>query len=473
MFPAAPLPFGLRALLLATLLAAPPLAGVAMAQPTGTAAAQPATAQPARRPAATPASAQAPRAGSPAAPAGNQANTIVAVVNGDVISRADVAARARLLALNAGMAVAPDQLSRLGPQVTRLLVDEKLRNQEVRRRRIPVTDDDVGEAVADIEKRNGLPAGGLVTQLRRAGIQPRALFDQLRSQIGWARLIRSTLGDTAEPTDADVREFLRTAKGRTGEPEYQVSEIFIPVENPAQEAEVRHFVDEVSRQLRSGTPFQVAATQFGQSQTALQGGDLGWIHKDQLDPEVAVLAERMPPGAISNPVRVAGGFQIIAMRARRETGRDLATLLNIRQVFLPFSSPLNRDQPPTDQQRAQVERATRLVDTARSCEAMDAAQHAASPERNADPGQIRLETVSPPQLRTLLAGLAPGRPSQPLLSNDGVMIFMVCSREQRNLAETTPDQAKQQMLRDRVETQSRALLRDLRRRANIENRDPA
>jgi peptidyl-prolyl cis-trans isomerase SurA len=443
-----------------------------MAQPTGTGAAPPAAAapQPARRPATTPASAQA--AGQ-AAPSASQANIIVAVVNGDVISRADVAARARLLALNAGLQVASDQLSRLGPQVTRLLVDEKLRNQEVRRRRIPVTDDDVGDAVADIEKRNSLPAGGLVAQLRRAGIQPRALFDQLRSQIGWARLIRSTLGQAVEPSDADVEEFLRVAKGRTGEPEYLVSEIFIPVENPAQEAEVRRFVEEVSRQLRSGTPFQVAATQFSQAQTSLQGGDLGWIHKEQLDPEVAVLAERMPPGAISNPVRVAGGFQIITMRSRRETGRDLATLLNIRQVFLPFSSPLNRDLPPTDQQRAQVERATRLSDSARSCEAMDAAQRAANPERNADPGAIRLETVSPPQLRTLLAGLPLGRPSQPLLSNDGVMMFMVCSKEQRNLAETTPDQAKQQMLRDRVETQSRALQRDLRRRANIENRDPA
>ncbi len=463
MCPAAPLLSGPRALLLATLLALVPLAGTASAQPGAD------TAQPARRPAATPAAAQGPGQAAPAA----QANTIVAVVNGDVISRADVSARSRLLALNAGLQVPTEQLARLGPQVTRLLVDEKLRNQEVRRRRIPVSDDDVGEAVADIEKRNNLPAGGLVAQLRRAGIQPRALYDQLRSQMGWARLIRVTMGESAEPTDADVQEFLRVARGRTGEPEFQISEIFIPVENPALEEEVRRFVDEISRQLRAGTPFQVVATQFSQAQTALQGGDLGWVHKDQLDPEVAMLTDRMPPGAISNPVRVAGGFQIITMRSRRESGRDLATLLNIRQLFLPFSSRLNRDQPPTDQQRAQVERATRLVDTARSCEAMDAAQRAASPERNADPGPIRLETVTPPQLRTLLAGLAPGRPSQPLLSNDGVMMFMVCSREQRNLAETTPDQAKQQMLRDRIESQSRTLQRDLRRRANIENRDPA
>jgi peptidyl-prolyl cis-trans isomerase SurA len=70
----------------------------------------------------------------------------------------------------------------------------------------------------------------------------------------------------------------------------------------------------------------------------------------------------------------------------------------------------------------------------------------------------------------MLAGLAPGKPSQPILMPDGVLVMMVCSREQKNLAELTPDQAKQQMLRDRIELLSRQLQRDLRRRAVIEMR---
>ena len=53
---------------------------------------------------------------------------------------------------------------------------------------------------------------------------------------------------------------VRAAQSRIGQPEYLASEIFIPVENPTQEAEARRFVDEVSRQLRGGMPFQVAAS---------------------------------------------------------------------------------------------------------------------------------------------------------------------------------------------------------------------
>jgi peptidyl-prolyl cis-trans isomerase SurA len=47
---------------------------------------------------------------------------------------------------------------------------------------------------------------------------------------------------------------------------------------------------------------------------------------------------------------------------------------------------------------------------------------------------------------------------------------MVCSRETRNLAEANPQQARDILLRDRIELLSRQLQRDLRRRAQIEIR---
>jgi peptidyl-prolyl cis-trans isomerase SurA len=399
-----------------------------------------------------------------------QGNRIVAVVNGDVVSQADVIGRARLFALNAGIAVAPETLERLTPQVVRLLVDERLRLQEVQRRRIPVTDAEVADAVAELEKRNNLQPGGLRAQLAQIGVQPRVLYDQIRTQIGWGRLLRQQLGPSAIPTDEEVEEAMRAAKARAGQPEYQVSEIFIPVDDPSTEGETRRFVEEVIRQLRAGTPFPVAATQFSQAQTALQGGDLGWVRRDDLDPEVASVVERMPPGAISNSIRVPGGYQIVALRSKRESGRDMATMISLRQAFFPFTSTLDQNNP-TPQQRDQVERAQRLAQEARNCNAVEqAAARIGGGERPSDPGPIRLETVTPPPLRSLIAGLQPGKASQPILTPEGVIVMMVCSREQRNLAELTPDQLKNQLLRDKVENLSRQLQRDLRRRATIEMR---
>ncbi|WP_249680497.1 peptidylprolyl isomerase [Roseococcus pinisoli] len=418
---------------------------------------QVAQAQAQRRPAAA--------APSPAQPGSNR---ILAVVNGDVVTQAEISSRARLFALNTGVALSPEVIDRLRPQVLRLVIDEKLRNQEVTRRRIPVSDNDIAETIADIERRNGLPAGALRAQLRGANIQPRVLFDQIRAQIGWGRMLRQMLGPLAEISDQDIQGAIANHRARQGQTEFLIGEIFIPVDDPSTEAEVNRFTEEVVGQLRRGSPFQVVATQFSQAQTAVQGGDLGWVTTAQLDPEVAAIADRMPVGAISNAIRVAGGFQIVTLRGKRENGRiQNATMLSVRQLFLPFASRLD-PQAPTEQHRAILERAQRLSQTLRGCEQMDAQPR--SGDRPADPGPIRLETLSPPPLRQMLASLPIGRPSQPVISPDGILLLMVCSREQAQQEEFTADAARQQILRDRVEVLARQLQRELRRRAVIETR---
>lgn len=414
-----------------------------------------------------PAAAQPGAAAPPRAEA--QGNRILSVVNGDPITQAEVASRARLFALNAGVPVSPETLARLQPQVLRLLVDEKLRLQEVQSRRVPVSDADIAEAVGDIERRNGLPRGALAQQLRAAGVQPRVLYDQMRAQIGWGRLLRALLGPQGEIGEGDVADAIAAHRARQGQPEFLVGEIFIPVDDPRNEAEVRRFVDEVVGQLRRGSPFAIVATQFSQAQSALQGGDLGWQTANQMEPDVLAVVERMPPGAISNAIRVAGGFQIVTLRAKRNAGTPerASTTLSVRQVFLPFTQRLD-PQAPTEQQRQVLERAQRLAATLRGCEQMDAQPRTS--DRPADPGPLRLEALNPPALRQMLASLPIGRPSQPVISPDGILLLMVCSREQSREAEFTPDMARAQILRERVEVISRQLQRELRRRAIIEAR---
>jgi len=392
-------------------------------------------------------------------------NSIVAVVNGDVVTRSEIDSRRRLLALSAG--VSGDAGAQGGDQILRLLIDERLRIQELSRRRIPVTDQDIASSITNIESRNGLPPGGVVQNLRRAGIEPRVLYDQIRAQIGWARLLRGMLGEQATVSDAEVNEYLNAQRARLGEPEFLISEIFIPVENPGQEAQVRRFVTDVIQRLRQGVPFAMVAAQFSQSQTAIQGGAMDWMTADRFDTAVASILRQMPEGAISNPIRVPGGFEIVLLRDKRISGRDMATMLTMRQVFLPFEGQVN-PQAPTAQQLAQLQRAQTLSDQARGCEAMDAA--ARGSPRPADPGPVRLDNVTPPELRDLLSSLPIGRATQPIISMDGALIFMVCSKETRNMAEANPQQARDILLRDRIELLSRQLQRDLRRRAQIEMR---
>ncbi len=393
---------------------------------------------------------------------------IVAIVNGDVISNGDVSSRGRLFALSTGMGISPEIVDRLRPQITRQLIDERLRLQEVQRRHVIVSDQQIADAIHDIESRNGMPPGALEAKLKADGAGLRTLVDQIRVQLGWTRVLREQLAENAIIRPAEIADQQKLLEQQVGRPEYRVAEIFVPVENPANTADAQKFAEIVISELRAGAPFAVAAAQFSQSQTALQGGDLGWVQPNQLDAEVARVVQEMPEGAISNPLSVPGGYSIVSLRAKRLIGRDIGTMVSLRQVFLPFSAPLN-PQAPTEQQRQMLEKAKGLSASIHSCDAMEAANKA-NPARPADPGALRLESVSPPGFRQLLASLPPDRASQPLVAQDGIAVVIVCSREQKNTAELNRDEIGNRLLAGRVENVSRQLQRDLRRRALIDVR---
>jgi peptidyl-prolyl cis-trans isomerase SurA len=398
------------------------------------------------------------------------AQGIVAVVNGDVISASDVDNRRRLFALSTGMPLTKEVLDRLTPQVIKSLVDERLRLQEVQHRKIVVSDKEIAAAISDIEGRNNMTPGALRHRLEAQGVEMRTLIDQIRVQLGWTRVVREELGEKAQITDAEIAEQQALFTARRGETEYRLSEIFIPVDDPAHEADATRFAEAVIAELHSGAPFPVVAAEFSQSQTALSGGDLGWIETDQVDPAIGRIINEMPVGAVSNPVKVAGGFSIVSLRAKRQIGNDPAMMLSIRQVFLPFSAPLN-PQAPTDQQRQMVEKAKSIAASTHDCKAMEEANQAGGSGRPSDPGDVRLEAVNPPQLRQMLATLPLNKPTQtPLIAKDGVTVMMVCSREEKNAGVPGREEIANRLLAERAELTSRQLLRDLRRRATIDQR---
>ncbi len=212
------------------------------------------------------------RQGAPVASQPAPGVRIVAVVNGDVISNVDVNDRARLFALSTGQKLAPDVLDRLRPQIRRQLVDERLRMQEIQRRHIVIQDKQIAEAIRSIETRNGMPPGALRAKLAADGIGLRTLVDQIRTQLGWLQVVREQLGAQAEVSPEAIAQRQRALAQMTGKPEYRVAEIFIPIDDPSSSADAQRFADTVITQLRAGAPFAVVASQFSQSQSALEGG---------------------------------------------------------------------------------------------------------------------------------------------------------------------------------------------------------
>jgi peptidyl-prolyl cis-trans isomerase SurA len=433
------------------LLAAAPVACIAARTP-----AKPAAA-------ATPAKGEQPLA---------DASRIAAVVNGDVISEADIGNRARLFAISAGLPISSDVITRLRPQILRQLIDEKLRIQEAQRRKIVIQDTQIAAAIKDIETRNNMQPGALRAKLASDGVSSRTLIDQIRAQLAWSQMLKDIVVDKIHVTPADVAEQQKLAAQQVGQTEYRLGEIFIPVDNPDNTADAQRFAETVITELRAGASFPLVAAQFSQTQSALEGGEIGWEQVNQIDPAVARIVTQMPVGAVSNAVRVPGGFSIVTLQGKRVIGRDLATVLTMRQAFIAFTVPLTDPQNPTEQQKQALAKAHAIQASVKSCDDMETAAKAINPsDHPVNPGEVQLEGVNPPAFRQVLENIPLGKPTEPLVARDGIAVITVCSRDQKNIGEITEKQIEQRLVNERIEMLSRQTMRDLRRKATIDQRD--
>jgi peptidyl-prolyl cis-trans isomerase SurA len=395
-----------------------------------------------------------------------QQASIAAVVNGQVITSADVEARARLLALSSGMPPNQDALDRLKPQIIQELINQTLQLQEINRRNVTVPETDIAAAIGRIEQGNNLPAGALRNRMMQDGIPFSTLVAQIRTELGWQTVLHQVLGPGLQPTPGDIAAEKTALKAEIGTTQYHLAEIFIPVPDPADDATARSFASTVIQQLRAGAPFPVVAAQFSQSTTALQGGDLGFVSLSQLDPAVAQIVQTMPAGAISNPIRVPGGYDIVQLQETHRVGTSTATSLDIRQVFAPYPSPISNGQVGPAQ-AAVINKLLQASHAAHSCADMDTLNASFGNVRPDNPGAVDLSEVSPPSFQQILATIPIGQVSEPLVAQDGVSVVMVCGRTTKPVGLPSDDQIRELIIERRVTLESQQLLDDLHHRSII------
>ena len=233
---------------------------------------------------------------------GQEAVRIAAVVNNEAIS--DPRSRGAHRCRHRLVPAAGQRLrfaEQLAPQVLRSLIDERLKVQEAERLRVRVSKAEMANARQNVERRNGIPAGGLDDFLRSQGLDTASVTDQLRAEILWSKLVRGRLGATVSVGEGEIDEAIARLEANRGRPEYRVAEIFLAVDSSQREAEVRAAAASLFRQLTAGASFTQIAQQFSQSATAAVGGDIGWVVEGQLPGEIESVLEHLEPGSIAPP----------------------------------------------------------------------------------------------------------------------------------------------------------------------------
>jgi peptidyl-prolyl cis-trans isomerase SurA len=394
---------------------------------------------------------------------------IAAVVNDEVISVFDLISRLRMVLLSSNIPDSADARHRIESQVLRELVDEKLQLQEAKRENIVATDDEINNALAQIEKQNNMQPGQLNGFLKSHGVDRNALISQVTASIVWAKLVRRKAAETTEISDDEVDDAMKRLKEHANQPQSRIAEIFLAVDQPSQDAEVRALAEKLTEQMKQGARFSAIAQQYSQSATAAVGGDMGWMRPDQLPAELAGAAAPLKPGELSAPIRTNGGYYLLLVLDKRngDTGSSQTdTVYDVAQIIFPLPPNANDMM-----KRAAAAEAMSIRAAAKTCADFIRLGKEKAPQ-SSNEGEVRANGMAP-QMRDLLNKLSPNEVSQPILQRGGIGVIMLCSKKTQE-AEKSKDPTREEvfdtLLRQKLDTVSRQYLRDLRRAAFVDVR---
>jgi peptidyl-prolyl cis-trans isomerase SurA len=389
---------------------------------------------------------------------------IAAVVNDEVVSTHDLGVRTGLLAATGAIANSAEARQQVKLEVLRLLVDERLKLQEARRLNISVSPQETEQALTQVSRQLQVSRADLDAYLMTRGSSLGALLPQIESELMWLRAVSKIAGERVAISEDEVDQEVDRLK-RDGGGEARISEIFIAVDDPGQQAAAEARARRIAEEARSGANFATLARTFSQSASAEGGGDIGWVRRGQLDPRVESAVDRLAPGQVSEPVRTEIGYYVIFLADRRSApGLGGQEVVSLSQVVVPLSPQASDGDVATAVRQAQA-----IRNNVTSCDEFREQGRALSPKLSGDVGKVDMERV-PPQLRQAIGPLQVGQISQPIRNNEGIVLLMVCGRESAPADPALREAVQRRLMEQRLTAVSRQQLRELRRTALIDYR---
>ena len=265
-------------------------------------------------------------------------DAIVVIVDEGVITQRELDDQIKLekLTFVANNRRPPDE-EILRKQVLEKLISTSLLLQEAQRRGITVTDSQLNQAMQQQAQRQNMTLSSFRQSLIAQGLDYDEYRETVRRDIAILTLQRSYSQRNASISDAEVDDYLERTADTNSNFEYRLSHILIAVPDAASPETVdkaKIVATDLVRKLNDGAPFEQLANTYSASETALQGGDLGWRKQAEIPSIFNDLVVKMKVGDSAGPVRSASGFHIVHLAELRDLEQLITEQTRSRHILI-------------------------------------------------------------------------------------------------------------------------------------------
>jgi peptidyl-prolyl cis-trans isomerase SurA len=267
---------------------------------------------------------------------------VLVKVNGDIITKTELENR-QIAAIRQRMNqdVSPeamkndDQLKKTLAEVTpRILVeaiDELLMVQLAKERGYKLRDEQFKDWLSALRKEQNLEDDQkFQSALKQEGMTIDDLRKNVEKQFMISQVQREEVGSKLTITEEEARQYYASHPQEfTEAANVTLREILIEAPaatqkgqlgiNVAQDDEVRARATAIRQRILGGEDFGKVATEVSQAASKSTGGLIGPINIHELSEPLQKLLQTMKPGQVTQPIRVAKGYQILKLETLKES----------------------------------------------------------------------------------------------------------------------------------------------------------
>jgi peptidyl-prolyl cis-trans isomerase SurA len=263
---------------------------------------------------------------------------IIAVVGREPIMASEVAAQMQLVAIQRGIRPEnQEDLERFQREILEQMISERLFLIEARKdTSIRVTAEEVEQTLDEHIANTAAQFDSeeeFLEQLSREGLTLRNYKKRLRpevqSQLLKQRLIAKKLSKISVSKQEVYTFYDKFKDSIPDQPEaIRLAHILITFQpSGATEDSVRELAEKIRKNASGGADFATLAVTHSTGPSALMGGDLGFISRDDVVPEFGRVAFNLSPGDISGVVRTQFGLHIIKCEEIKDKKAHLRHIL--------------------------------------------------------------------------------------------------------------------------------------------------
>jgi len=214
------------------------------------------------------------------------------------------------------------------------LIDNILIEQEAKKSGagIIVKDEEIMDVIQDMLNKQKLSMQDFLKNLAKDGKSIEYVKKEMRGQMMRARLLRREVKSKILVSDEEIGDYYnKNRQDYEGKETVRIKQLLLllpPNATKAVIAKVKNEALQLHKRIMEGESFDSLIVKYSQGPAAAQGGDVGFVGRGTIIPEVDVVAFSLPVGQVSEVIESSVGFHIIQVVDKKGAGlKPLAAVL--------------------------------------------------------------------------------------------------------------------------------------------------